>query len=167
MSRPVDPPGAPSPDLAPPRAEDALFMRRALGLARRAERRGEVPVGAVVVCAGRVVAGAHNGPIGARDPTGHAEIRALRRAAARLGNYRLPGCTLYVTLEPCTMCAGALVHARVERVVFGAADPKSGALGGAYWLFDRPAFNHRYAVTGGVLADPAALLLRGFFAARR
>ncbi len=143
-------------------------MRQALDCARVAEERGEVPVGAVLVDAdARVVARASNGPIASNDPTAHAEILALRAAGQALANYRLPGCTLYVTLEPCAMCVGALVHARVARVVFGAADPKSGACGSVLDLPSSPAMNHRLSVTGGVLAIEAGALLREFFATRR
>ncbi len=147
---------------------DSLFMRRALDCAEAAARAGEVPVGAVLVDEqGTVLAEAGNGPIASHDPTAHAEILALRAAAARLGNYRLPGTTLYVTLEPCTMCAGAMVHARVARVVYGAADPRTGACGSVFDITGSPALNHRVAVTAGVLADASAALLRGFFAERR
>ncbi len=145
-----------------------VFMARALELARHAEAEGEVPVGAVLVRAGAVIGEGWNRPIGALDPTAHAEIMALRDAARRVGNYRLPDTTLYVTLEPCPMCAGAIVHARVAKVVFGAADPRSGAAGSVFDLLpsDRR-FNHRTAVEGGVLADACASLLRSFFRARR
>ncbi len=148
-------------------AEDERWMRRALERAEEAAAAGEVPVGAVVVRDGEVIGEGANGPIAAADPTAHAEIRALRSAAAREGNYRLPGTTLYVTLEPCPMCAGAIVHARVARLVFGAADPKTGACGGALDLIHDPSHNHRVAVTGGVLAAEAAELLRSFFRRRR
>jgi tRNA(adenine34) deaminase len=149
-------------------ADDVTFMRRALALAADAEAQGEVPVGAVLVRDGAVIGEGWNHPIGSRDPTAHAEIAALRVAAARVGNYRLPGSTLYVTLEPCPMCAGAIVHARVERVVYGAADPRSGAAGSVFDLLpsDRR-FNHRTECEGGVLADECAALLRGFFRQRR
>jgi len=141
-------------------------MREALRRARAAGRRGEVPIGAVIVAGGRVVGRGANRPIAASDPTAHAEIVALRRAARRLANYRLPGATLYVTLEPCLMCLGAMLHARIERLVFGTADPKIGATG---MLKKRRAagLNHRIAVRGGVLAPESAALLRGFFRARR
>lgn len=148
-------------------AEDEHWMRRALALAREAEAHGEVPVGAVLVRDGEVIGEGRNGPIEASDPTAHAEIRALREAADRAGNYRLPGSTLYVTLEPCPMCVGAIVHARVERVVFGASDPKTGACGGATdWIRD-PCHNHRVQVEGGVLAEEASNMLRQFFRRRR
>jgi tRNA(adenine34) deaminase len=145
---------------------DAALMREALGLAREAAARGEVPVGAVVVKDGAVIGRGYNQPIGRSDPTAHAEVMALREAAARLGNYRLPGCELVVTLEPCAMCVGAMLHARIARVVFGAADSKTGACGGA---LDLPAarINHQTAFEGGVLADECGALLREFFADRR
>jgi tRNA(adenine34) deaminase len=142
-------------------------MGLALDLAREAGAAGEVPVGAVVVLEGEVVGRGFNQPIGRHDPTAHAEIMALRDAAIRLGNYRLPGCTLYVTLEPCAMCAGAIMHARIERVVFGARDPKTGAAGSIIDLFAEARLNHHTAVVGGVLAEECGSLLSGFFAARR
>jgi len=146
---------------------DADWMRRALELARQAERIGEVPVGAVLVCDDAMVAAGHNRMITDQDPSAHAEIVALRAAGRREGNYRLPGCTLYVTLEPCLMCAGAIIHARIERLVYGASDPKTGACGGCFALIDDPRHNHRVQVEGGVLGDQAATMLREFFAARR
>jgi tRNA(adenine34) deaminase len=146
---------------------DEAFMARALALAREAAARGEVPVGAVVVLDGQVIGEGANGPIARQDPTAHAEILALRRAGAAVGNYRLPGATLYVTLEPCAMCAGAMVHARVERLVFGAPDPKSGAAGGVFDIVRSPRLNHRLEVTGGVLGEACGELLRGFFRDRR
>ena len=142
-------------------------MQRALNLARLAGAAGEVPVGAVVVIDGQVVGEGHNRPIGLHDPTAHAEIRALREAAQRLGNYRLPEASLYVTLEPCAMCAGAILHARLARVVFGAADPKTGACGSVLDLFGDTRLNHQTLVTGGVLAGPCGELLRAFFRERR
>jgi len=143
-------------------------MRRALALARQAEREGEVPVGAVIVADGEIIGEGWNRPIGSHDPTAHAEIVALRAAAAALGNYRLPGTTLYVTLEPCAMCAGAIVHARVERVVFATVDPRSGAAGSTFDLLPSDErFNHYTRCEGGVLADESASILRGFFRARR
>ena len=148
-------------------ADDLRFMRQALALADRAAAAGEVPVGALVVRDGEVLGEGCNGPIGAHDPTAHAEILALRAAALRAGNYRLPGTTLYVTLEPCPMCAGAMVHARVGRLVYAAPDPRSGAAGSVLSLTDHPALNHRLPTTGGVLADASAERLRRFFAARR
>ena len=142
-------------------------MRVALVEAQRAGARGEVPVGAVVALDGRIVARAGNDSIRPHDPTGHAEIRALRRAARRVGAYRLSGATVVVTLEPCLMCMGALVHARVARLVFGAEDPKAGAAVSLYRVADDPRLNHRFPVSGGLLADEAGTLLRTFFAARR
>jgi tRNA(adenine34) deaminase len=147
--------------------DDNEFMGLALDLAREAGAAGEVPVGALVVIDGEVVGRGFNRPIGRHDPTAHAEIMALRDAATRLGNYRLPGSTLFVTLEPCAMCAGAIMHARVGRVVFGARDPKTGAAGSVIDLFAEPRLNHHTAITGGVLADECGGLLSGFFAARR
>ncbi|MFO1423857.1 MAG: tRNA adenosine(34) deaminase TadA [Candidatus Competibacteraceae bacterium] len=146
---------------------DRYWMGRALELARRAADTGEVPVGAVLVRGDEVIGEGWNQPIGARDPTAHAEVLALRAAAARVGNYRLVDSTLYVTLEPCPMCAGALVHARVARVVFGAVDPRAGAAGTVFDLLRSAALNHRAEVVGGVLAEECAALLRGFFRARR
>ena len=142
-------------------------MHRALALARRAAQAGEVPVGAVMVKEGGVVGEGWNRPIWEHDPSAHAEIIALRAAARGLENYRRPGTSLYVTLEPCAMCVGAIIHARVERVIFGAADPKTGALGGAFSLLDAAHHNHRPEVTGGVLADECGALLKEFFQARR
>jgi tRNA(adenine34) deaminase len=147
---------------------DRAFMREALQYAREAGQAGEVPVGAVLVSnEGIVLSRAGNMPIRSCDPTAHAEIGALRAAARRLDNYRLPGTTLFVTLEPCPMCTGALVHARVARVVYGAADPKSGACGSVLDLARDARLNHRLAVAGGVLEEESAALLREFFAARR
>jgi tRNA(adenine34) deaminase len=142
-------------------------MRRALELARQAAASDEVPVGAVVIVDGAVAGEGWNAPISDSDPTAHAEIRALRAAAASRGNYRLPGSTLYVTLEPCAMCVGAILHARVGRVVFGAPDPKTGAAGSVVDLFANPQLNHHASVVGGVLADECGDLLRRFFASRR
>ena len=147
--------------------EDEAWMHRALVLAGEAAAAGEVPVGAVLVRDGEVLGEGRNGPIGRCDPTAHAEILALRQAAERVGNYRLAGSTLYVTVEPCTMCAGALVHARVARLVFGAAEPRAGAVVSSARVLDNPHLNHRVAVCGGVLADDCAALLRGFFVQRR
>lgn len=148
-------------------ADDAHWMSQALAQARAAAAAGEVPVGAVVVKDGQCLASGYNAPIAQHDPTAHAEMQALRAAAQRLGNYRLDGCTVYVTLEPCAMCAQAMLHARVARVVWGAAEPKTGAAGSVLDLFALPALNHQTAVQGGVLAQPCADLLRDFFAARR
>jgi tRNA(adenine34) deaminase len=146
---------------------DEMYMREALALARAAGAAGEVPVGAVVVRDGVIVGRGHNQPVACHDPTAHAEVMALRDAAARVGNYRLPGCALYVTLEPCVMCAGAMMHARLARVVYAAADPKTGACGSVINLFAEPRLNHHAELTGGVLAQEAAQLLREFFARRR
>jgi len=146
---------------------DEVFMREALGLARQAGEVGEVPVGAVVVKDGAVVGRGHNRPIASRDPTAHAEVVALRDAAERVGNYRLADCILYVTLEPCAMCAGAIMNARINRVVYGAADPKSGACGSVVDLFAENRLNFHTTVAGGVLAGEAAKLLQDFFSARR
>lgn len=142
-------------------------MRLALAEARAAAAAGEVPVGAVVVHGGRVIATGRNAPIGQHDPTAHAEIAALRAAARALGNYRLDGCTLYVTLEPCAMCAGAMLHARLARVVFGAPDPRTGAAGSVLDVFGQARLNHQTVVQGGVLAEEGGQLLRAFFEARR
>jgi tRNA(adenine34) deaminase len=143
------------------------FMREALALAAQAARAGEVPVGAVVVKEGRVIGRGYNRPISSRDPTAHAEIVALREAAAAEGNYRLPGCELYVTLEPCAMCVGAMVHARIGRIVYGAADPKTGACGSIVDLPALATFNHHGRFEGGLLADECGRVLREFFAERR
>ena len=146
---------------------DIDFMRRALDLARQAADRGEVPVGAVLVRGAEVVGEGANCPIHRHDPTAHAEIIALRAAAEHLGDYRLNDTTLYVTLEPCIMCASALVHARVSRVVFGAWDPKAGGAGSIADIFAMPALNHRVDVFGGVLAEECSEMLSAFFRARR
>jgi len=142
-------------------------MSEALDLARRAAAIDEVPVGALVVREGEVIGRGFNAPVSRCDPSAHAEILALREAAARNGNYRLAGCTLYVTLEPCAMCAGAIQHARIARVVFGARDPKTGACGSVVDLFADERLNHHASVTGGVLAEESAALLGPFFTARR
>lgn len=142
-------------------------MQVALGLAREAGAAGEVPVGAVVVLDGEIVGRGFNQPILRHDPTAHAEIMALRDAADRVGNYRLPGSTLYVTLEPCVMCTGAIMHARVARVVYGARDPKTGAAGSVVDLYGESRLNHHAAIEGGVLAGDCGSLLSSFFAARR
>ena len=146
---------------------DEQFMRRALSLARIAAEHGEVPVGAVLVSEGEVIGEGWNQPIGANDPSAHAEIVALRQAAARLGNYRLPGTTLYVTLEPCVMCAGAIIHARVKRLVYAAPDPKTGAAGSVFDIFASGRVNHRVDVCAGVLARDCGEELRQFFISRR
>lgn len=142
-------------------------MERALAEARRAGALGEVPVGAVVVRNGEWIASGYNRPIADHDPSAHAEMQALRAAAARLGNYRLTGCELYVTLEPCAMCAGAILHARLDRVVYGASDPKTGACGSVIDVFGDLRLNHQTQVLGGVLAEAGGDLIREFFAARR
>ena len=146
--------------------DDAGFMRAALAEAGKAAARGEVPVGAVVVRQGRIVARGANRPITSSDPTAHAEIVALRKAAKKSGNYRLPDCELYVTIEPCAMCLGAIVQARVRRLVYGAPDPKAGAVSSTM-MFPFGRLNHRPEVLGGVLAGESAALLRDFFRARR
>lgn len=148
---------------------DIEMMRRAMNLAQAAADAGEAPVGAVVIdpATGEVIAEAHNQPIALRDPTGHAEILALRGASGRLGNYRLSGLTLYVTLEPCAMCAGAISHARIGRLVYGAADEKGGAVAHGPRFFEQPTCHSRPAVEGGVLADESSALLKTFFRARR
>jgi len=148
-------------------SDDAAFMRRAIELAGRGEEEGEVPVGAVLVAGGAIVGEGWNRPIAAADPTAHAEIQALRAASAALRNYRLIDSTLYVTLEPCPMCVGAIFHARVRRVVFGARDPKAGAAGSVVDLFAEGKLNHHATVEGGLLADECGELLRRFFAAKR
>ena len=147
--------------------QDRVWMRRALALAQRAAEAGEVPVGAVLVQGDGVVGEGWNRPISLCDPTAHAEIITLRAAAARIGNYRLVDSTLYVTLEPCPMCASAMVHARVARVVYGAADPRAGAAGTVFDLLRSTVLNHRAEVTGGILAEECGTLLREFFRARR
>jgi tRNA(adenine34) deaminase len=147
--------------------QDEFFMREALSMARSAECLGEVPVGAVVVCEGVIVGRGFNSPIGEHDPTAHAEIAALRDAARHLENYRLPGCELFVTLEPCAMCAGAILHSRIARVVYGARDPKTGVHGSVVDLFAIERLNHQTEVIGGVLADECSQLLSSFFAGRR
>jgi tRNA(adenine34) deaminase len=143
------------------------FMREALGLAAEAAAAGEVPVGAVVVRGGEILGRGFNRPISSHDPTAHAEVVAMREAARRLGNYRLTGCELYVTLEPCAMCVGAMVHARIARVVYGARDPKTGACGSLMDLPARADFNHHGTFEGGVLAQECGDVLRRFFAERR
>jgi tRNA(adenine34) deaminase len=148
-------------------AADRAFMARALELAREAAAAGEVPVGAVIVKSGDIIAEGWNRPIITNDPTGHAEIVALRAAGLALDTYRLVDTTLYVTLEPCAMCAGAMVHARVRRLVYGATDPRAGAAGSVFNVVQNPALNHRIECRGGVLAEECGTLLRDFFAARR
>ena len=142
-------------------------MREALQQAKRARSLNEVPVGAVLVRDGQLVAAACNGPIGHHDPSAHAEIQVLRKAGEVLNNYRLPGTTLYVTLEPCTMCAGAIIHARIERLVFGAYDPRTGAIESVNKVLDQPFHNHKVSYSGGVLAEECGQLLSDFFRQRR
>lgn len=148
-------------------SDNGDFMQAALEQARNARQAGEVPIGAVVVKDGRIVGRGFNSPIGAKDPTAHAEILAMRDAAATLANYRLSGCELYVTLEPCAMCAGAIQHARISRLFYAAADPKTGACGSVVDLFADERLNHHATVSAGILADESAALLREFFAERR
>jgi tRNA(adenine34) deaminase len=166
---PIDLPSA-LPD-APSAAQDEYAMRLALDQALNAQLVGEVPVGAIITHMAdgvpQVIATGYNRPITTNDPTAHAEIVAIRHAAQLLGNYRLTGCTLYVTLEPCAMCAMALMHARIGRIVFAAADPKTGAVGSVLNLFDNPKLNHHTQVQGGLLADAAGSMLRDFFVERR
>jgi len=146
---------------------DADFMQEALRLAKQAAAAGEVPVGAVVVKDGAIIGRGWNQPISGADPTAHAEIIALRDASRTLGNYRLNDCDLYVTLEPCVMCSGAIMHARLRRVIYGARDLKTGACGSVLDLFAQPQLNHHATVSGGVLADAAVALLQDFFSQRR
>jgi tRNA(adenine34) deaminase len=149
------------------RGDDDVYMRAALELASEARRRGEVPVGAVVVAGGVVIGEGCNQPIGARDPTAHAEIVAIRDAAKRLGNYRLSGADLYVTIEPCQMCVGAMVHARIARVIYGATEPKAGAIESAMRAHEHPALNHRLEAVGGVLEEECRAVMQEFFKERR
>jgi tRNA(adenine34) deaminase len=146
---------------------DEQWMRYALNRARQAGEQGEVPVGAVVVINGDIVAEGLNEPIGTGDPTAHAEIVALRRAATQIGNYRVAGASLYVTIEPCLMCVGAMVHARIARLVYGAVEPKAGAIESAFRALEHPTLNHRFEVTGGLLADEARAVMQAFFRRRR
>src|SRR4051794_27090335 len=166
---PKSPPclGGRSRDTSAMRAEDERFMKIALAEAARAAEHGDVPIGAVVVHSGEVLAAAGNERELRKDPTAHAEVLVLREAAAKLGGWRVPGGSLYVTLEPCAMCAGAIVLARVSRVVYGTADPKAGAAGSVFDVLGEPRLNHRPEVETGVLADESAALLRAFFADRR
>lgn len=147
--------------------EHEQWMRRALALADRAENEGEVPIGAVVVRDGELLGEGWNSVISFQDPTAHAEIVAMRDAARMVGNYRLPGATVYVTLEPCTMCAGAMIHARIERLVFAASEPKAGVVCSTCSLLDEPRYNHRVAWQGGVLAGQSSARLQAFFRQRR
>jgi tRNA(adenine34) deaminase len=146
---------------------DQFYMRRAIALARQAEAAGEVPVGALIVRDDSIIAEGFNRPISTRDPTAHAEMIVLRAAAASSDSYRLVGTTLYVTLEPCAMCAGAMVHARVQRLVYAATDPRAGAAGSVFNVVQNPALNHRLTVDAGVLGEECSVLLRNFFVARR
>lgn len=146
---------------------DSDYMQVALELAAQAAETGEVPVGAVVVKDGEIIGRGSNAPIGRHDPTAHAEIQAMREAAQKLGNYRLVGCSLYVTLEPCAMCSGAIQHARIARLVYGASDPKTGACGSVVDLMREPRLNHHTQVTGGLMAENCGAILSSFFAARR
>jgi tRNA(adenine34) deaminase len=150
-----------------PMISDLEAMRTALSEARKAAEAGEVPIGAVVVHDGAIIAHGQNSVIRTSDPTAHAEIVAMRHAAAMLGNYRLNGCTLYVTLEPCAMCAGAMIHARIDRLVYGAADPKAGACGSVLSVLNHPQLNHQMKVEQGVLGEQCGELLRVFFRDRR
>ncbi len=154
-------------DSAEAESLDLFWMQRALELAQQAQAEGEVPVGAVLVKADQILGEGWNAPISEHDPTAHAEIRALRHAAKRLGNYRLLDTTLYVTLEPCVMCAGAIIHARVKRVVYGARDPKTGAAGSVFNILNSEQHNHRVQITSGVLQQECSTLLTDFFQARR
>ena len=147
--------------------DEEFFMRAALELARQAEAAGEVPVGAVVVKDGVIIGRGFNSPISRSDPSAHAEMLALREAAKHLGNYRLVDCQLFVTLEPCLMCAGAMMHARIARLVYGASDPKTGACGSVVNTFAEPRLNHHTALSGGVLAKECGQMLSNFFSARR
>ncbi|HZD96477.1 MAG TPA: tRNA adenosine(34) deaminase TadA [Candidatus Sulfotelmatobacter sp.] len=147
--------------------EDAFWMQLALEQARLAAEAGEVPVGALILSAGEIVGQGHNRNLLEHDPTAHAEIVALRQAAAHLGNHRLAGCTLYSTIEPCSMCAGALIHARVSRLVYGANDPKAGAAGSVLQVLNHPQLNHKMEVTSGVLAEKCSEILQEFFRRKR
>ena len=147
--------------------DDKAFMQHAIELARRAEQEGEVPVGAVIVKGGEIIAEGWNRPIASHDPTAHAEIQALRAAANHMGNYRLPDTTLYVTLEPCLMCIGAMTHARVARLVYAAADPRAGAIHSCYTIPDDRKLNHHIEIESGIMAEECSKLLRDFFRTRR
>ncbi|WP_439682590.1 tRNA adenosine(34) deaminase TadA [Cupriavidus oxalaticus] len=164
---PLRAPRALPDDPAEAAARDARYMRAALEEARLAEAAGEVPVGAVVVWNDTIIARGHNLPIRSVDPSAHAEMQALRAAAQVIGNYRMPECELYVTLEPCAMCSGAILHARLRHVVFGATDPKTGAAGSVLNLFEHAQLNHQTTIAGGVLAESCGQMLKDFFGARR
>ncbi len=157
----------PTPEQTPAEEGDARWIREALRLAQAAREADEVPVGCVIVHEDRVIARAHNQRETLRDPTAHAEMIAITQAADALDSWRLEGCTLYVTLEPCAMCAGAMVLARLDRLVYGADDPKAGAVASVFRLLDEPRLNHRVRLTGGVLAEPCGAMLTGFFQAKR
>ena len=150
-----------------PLTDDIYFMQQALALAKQAAETGEVPVGAIVVKDGEIIGRGCNAPIRTHDPTAHAEINAMRQAAQYLGNYRLVNCALYVTLEPCAMCSGTIQHARINKLVFGASDPKTGACGSVVNLMNEPQLNHHTQVIGGILAEECGMILSQFFAARR
>lgn len=148
-------------------SDDLAFMREAFSLAQRAASQGEVPVGAIIVRNGQVVGQGFNQPVGSHDPSAHAEICALRDAGRTLENYRLPGCTLYVTIEPCTMCLGAMIHARITRLVFGTTEPRYGAVSSGQRLLENGVYNHELEVSSGILAEEAADLMKQFFRQRR
>lgn len=167
MNPPIESTGDARPNATNPSADDLVFMARALVLARQAETLGEVPVGAVLIRDGAIVGEGFNQPIGRRDASAHAEILALRAGGQLLDNYRLPNTCLYVTLEPCLMCVGAMLHARIGRLVYGATDPKVGAAGSLLNAFSNSGLNHQVQVQGGVLATECSELLRNFFRARR
>jgi tRNA(Arg) A34 adenosine deaminase TadA len=147
--------------------DDKTFIKRALSLAHSAAEQGEVPVGAIITMGNSIIAEGRNSPISSHDPTAHAEIIALRKAARKIGNYRLPGATIYVTLEPCIMCMGAIIHSRLERVVFGAFDPKTGAAGSRYSIGSDGLLNHHLKITGGICETECSALLKTFFKRRR
>lgn len=149
------------------KSDHNIFMQEALKEARKAAKKGEVPIGAVLVKAGSIIARGHNQPLGRTDPTAHAEIVTLRRAAKKLNNYRLTGCDLYVTLEPCLMCAGALIHTRIQTLIYGAADPKGGAVHSLYQMLEDARLNHRVKVISGILEEESRALLKAFFKERR
>jgi tRNA(adenine34) deaminase len=157
----------PNEEIKAPDEQDRIWMEQALVLAAQAGQEGEVPIGAVIVRDGKIIGRGWNQNIGLNDPSAHAEIMAMRNAGKTLGNHRLPGCSLYVTLEPCPMCAGAMIHARLARVVYGADDPKTGAAGGMFDLLSDPAHNHVVKVNGACLAEESSAILKDFFRQRR
>jgi tRNA(adenine34) deaminase len=157
----------PNEEIKAPDEQDRIWMEQALVLAAQAGQEGEVPIGAVIVRDGKIIGRGWNQNIGLNDPSAHAEIMAMRNAGKTLGNHRLPGCSLYVTLEPCPMCAGAMIHARLARVVYGADDPKTGAAGGRFDLLSDPAHNHVVKVSGACLAEESSAMLKDFFRQRR